>query len=223
MTPDTFSAFEAHVDALAPYEACGLVYRDSETHEERYLPCRNISDRAGDEFVLDPEDWAQAEDIGEVLAVCHSHPGYTRLPSNWDRHSCTASGLPWFILGYDGLHRLDPYGYALEGRPFVFGWADCWTLVRDWAGASWPEFPRVWGQVEGLFDANMREMGWHEVSIDSAQAGDVLLMRIRGSATNHAAAYIGEGLILHHQVGALSGVDMLGPYFDKITHVFRRP
>ena len=223
MTPGTFASFEAHTRANASFEACGLVYRDATTHEERYLPCRNASDSAEEEFALDAEDWAQAEDLGEVLAVCHSHPGTSRQPSKWDRAGCNESGLPWLILGDDGLHRLDPESYALTGREFVFGWADCWTLVRDWAGASWPEFPRVWGQVEGLFDAHMREMGWLEVPISDAAAGDVLLMRIRGSATNHAAAYLGEGRILHHQVGTLSGVDQLGPFLDKITHVFRRP
>jgi proteasome lid subunit RPN8/RPN11 len=221
MTPETFEAFNAHADQDYPREACGLIVRRAVDHAETYVPCRNIAS-GEDHFRIHPEDWAATEDQGEILAVCHSHPDAPRMPSTPDVSGCDATRLPWMILGNDGLHRIDPTGYEFEGRPFIFGWSDCYTLVRDWMGATWPEFPRSWGIIEGLFADHMREMGLIEVQGDFSP-GDVLLMQIQGKAANHAAIYLGGDDIIHHRVGLLSGRDQIGPYLDKIRHIFRRP
>ena len=103
MTPATFQAFQAHA-ASSPFEVCGLVVDD------RYFPCRNVAE-GRDEFAVHPEDWAQAEDRGTILAVCHSHPGMPSRPSPADVVNCEKAGLPFCILGADGLWTLEP------GRP----------------------------------------------------------------------------------------------------------
>lgn len=77
-----------------PY--CGLVIREG--RKEVYVPCRNTASTPSEHFRLAPEDLAAAEDRGQVLSVVHSHPDYPVAPSEADRVSCEASGLPWHIL-----------------------------------------------------------------------------------------------------------------------------
>ncbi len=96
-----------HAEAESPKESCGLLIALEDT--EHYWPCNNLSDE-DDLFVLDPIDYAAAEDIGEVLAVIHSHPGAPALPSQYDKRACTQYGLPWLIYGMadESWSRIEP-------------------------------------------------------------------------------------------------------------------
>ena len=80
--------------AEEPREACGLIVLLGEV--ETYVPCKNLADE-DDYFVLDPSDYAAAEDKGAVLAVFHSHPSGRSDPSPNDIKACNLSKLPWWI------------------------------------------------------------------------------------------------------------------------------
>jgi proteasome lid subunit RPN8/RPN11 len=223
MKPETFVAFEAHAKACYPVECCGLIVRRAIDGQEEYRACRNV-DRRPDVIDIHPRDWIDAEDQGVILAVCHSHPDASRMPSSCDVHCCEQSGLPWFILGSDGLHRLDPAAYRekLTERPWCFGWSDCWTLVRDYYGADMPDFPRAWGDVEPLFAAHLQDYGFEHVDAPGLQEGDLMLIQIKGHGANHAAVYVGGGEMLHHSVGTFSRREQVGPFLGAIRHVLRR-
>jgi cell wall-associated NlpC family hydrolase len=48
------------------------------------------------------------------------------------------------------------------------------------------------------------------------------LMQIRSKVPNHAAVYIGDGMIMHHMYKRLSTRDMYGGMWaDHATHVLR--
>jgi cell wall-associated NlpC family hydrolase len=52
--------------------------------------------------------------------------------------------------------------------------------------------------------------------------GDCFLMQVASPVPNHAAVYLGDGLILHHLQGRLSSRDVYGGYWQKVTtHVLR--
>lgn len=89
-----------HILAEYPREACGLLVKAS--GEISYFPCRNISE-SDSSFSLAPEDYAAAEDLGEVVAVVHSHPEASSEPSQSDYEACFATGLPWIIIACNPL------------------------------------------------------------------------------------------------------------------------
>ena len=56
-----------HAKKDTPHEACGLVgvYKG----KEKYYPCINLAEDLEDQFIIDPDSWANAEDEAEIIAV----------------------------------------------------------------------------------------------------------------------------------------------------------
>lgn len=222
-----------HARAEYPREACGLlVIRKG---REVYARCRNIG-VGTDQFVIHPEDYAAADIQGEIVGVVHSHPGTSPEPSQADRVACEASGLPWHIVGFpsEDWVRIEPTGFVapLVGREWSHGVLDCYSLVRDWfrseRGVLLPNFARFddwWKRGENLYLDNFSQVGFEVVNFADLRnllLGDCFLMQVASPVPNHAAVYLGDGLILHHLQGRLSSRDVYGGYWQKVTtHVLR--
>jgi cell wall-associated NlpC family hydrolase len=91
---------------------------------------------------------------------------------------------------------------------------DCYSLVRDWfrveRGVTLPEFPRDddwWDAGQDLYSANFESAGFRRITVaeEDLQVGDCFLCRFRSPVINHAGIYVGDGLILHHLSGHISG------------------
>lgn len=226
------SAIADHAIAEHPREACGLVV--AQDGRETYARCRNVASTPSEHFVMSAEDYARAEDLGEIVAVVHSHPGAPARPSAADLAMCEQSGVArWVIvslgvqadgsIGIDDWCEFGPSGYIapLYGREFVHGVHDCYALVRDWyrleRGISLPDFERsdLWWDdgKSNLYLDNFARAGFIDVGHDAApQNGDVLLMQIRSKngVPNHAGVYLDGGVLLHHMYGQLSGRTVWG-------------
>ncbi|MGU7780537.1 C40 family peptidase [Burkholderia sp. PU8-34] len=225
-------AIADHALAEYPRECCGLVVRTGTGDE--YVRCRNVAAKPSEQFALAPEDYAAAEDAGEIVAIVHSHPGGTARPSPADRVMCERSGIAsWAIvslgvqadgsIGVDDWCEFGPSGYVapLVGREFVHGVHDCYAIVRDWylagCGVALPDFERAddwWNDGRSnLYIDHFAEAGFVDVGQDAElQVGDVLLMQIRSEngVPNHAGVYLGDGRFLHHMHGRLSRRDVWG-------------
>jgi len=228
VTPETRDAALEHARREAPREACGLVI--VARGRERYIACRNEA-HGTEHFVLNPDDYAAAEDAGDVVAVFHSHPKTNAQPSQPDRVGCEASGLPWFIVnpatGQWAECRPEGYRAPLVGRQFCHGVTDCYSLIRDWyaleRGVTLPDFDRRqdwWHGAQELYLENFAAAGFERT--EQPQAGDVVLMRVSSQRANHGGILLDGGIILHHLQGRLSSREVYGGYWRKITACFLR-
>ena len=215
-----------HAQAEQPKECCGggCVVKG----RRRYFPCRNLAATPDEHFVMDPLDYAEAEDQGEVVAVIHSHPVSNPKPSEADLVACEKTGVPWQIINplTEEWGYCEPSGHQLPyvGRQFAFGVVDCYTLVRDWYareyGIQLRDYDRrdkFWEHGENLYMDNFANEGFSEIPVADVQPGDLILMNVCSLVPNHAAIYLGDQLILHHVQQRLSSRDVYGGYYWKNT------
>ena len=216
-----------HAKEDAPREACGLLVVVK--GRQRYWPCKNVSTE-DDFFILDPFDYAAAEDVGTILAIVHSHPQTPAVASEADKMACEQFGLPWHIVSLldERWCQIKPSGYEapLVGREWVWGVSDCWTLVRDWYRQTLGIKLRDWQRPVSselfrqspMFEECFAETGFVETDSPEPQKGDLLFMRLDGCrGLNHVAVYIGEGKMLHQLQGRLSSRDYWDGYWQKVT------
>jgi proteasome lid subunit RPN8/RPN11 len=230
MTDDDLAALVPyvciHAEAEAPRECCGLVVaeRDALT----YIACKNLAGRT-EHFIINPSDYARAEDTGKVMAIVHSHCYEPPEPSLADRTGIEQTMLPWLIVNYPtGSHTITrPAGFVapLIGRPFVHGVHDCYALVRDYYATQnivLGDYRRSWGWWDSangpdLYRQNFESEGFVEVPRETLQEHDLILMQIRAPRENHMAVYIGHGVILHHLIEQLSRRETYQEFYQRRT------
>ena len=122
-----------------------------------------------------------------------------------------------FVEWPSGRHRLHlppswetaaPY----EGRPYVLGLYDCYTIVRDWMArarghemAMLTDTPeRLMNQwlTDGAFVTNPELHRWERVIVPQAGDGILFSLSLRDedspNRANHCGVYLGDGRFLHH-------------------------
>lgn len=246
MRKHILKSVRAHAADDYPREACGLILAIGRKHE--YVRCNNTAVDATEEFRIAPEDYAAAEDRGQIVAIVHSHPDATSRPSNADIAMCNASGLPWYILSWPegDLRLLEPEdSVSLLRRPFVHGVTDCWQVCADWYQREWGlEFERFerhdgwWEKPDGpsLYEQHFEAAGFCRV--DQPQRGDMIVMAVgRTAHPNHAGIYLGTDpslpgenaqvfgtgpFLLHHLYGRPSEIIVFGgPWLDRTRLILR--
>ncbi|NIF20572.1 C40 family peptidase [Candidatus Pantoea multigeneris] len=232
MRKKVLEAIQQHVAAAYPNEACGVIVQNGRA--QQYIPCRNTAEVPTENFTLAPEDFTAAEALGEVLMIIHSHPDVVQLiPSEMDRIQCDWSGVEWGIMSWpDGdFCTLSPrVDRDYTGRPWVIGYADCWSLIKEYYSREFSlalgdySVPLEWwiDGKEALYDDNWEKEGFAEISTSDLRHGDIIMMRLQSSVTNHAAVYLGENIILHHLSGQLSTRIPYGSYHrDRTVRIVR--
>lgn len=226
---DMVQEFLTHAEEAFPHEACGLVVKVGK--KQRVVRCVNRHSDPSRAFMIAPEDYAAAEELGEVLAVYHSHPNNTAEPSMADLATCEALGVPWHIVSWPqaGYRYVEPSGYVapLEGRQFVYGVHDCFSLVCDYyrtIGIDIPPFDHGeygwWARGESLYIKNMEAAGFQIVQ--DLRPNDVILMAFDWDVPHHAAVFLGDDILLQHFDGKLSGKSFYGEFYQKATrHIVR--
>ncbi len=216
-----------HAKDQDPKESCGLLINIK--GKEKYYPCKNLSNYSQQCFIIDPEDYAKAEDSGKVLAVIHSHPVTPPVASQADMISCEESGLVWHIVNPKteqwGFYKPSGYKPPLIGRHWVWGITDCWSLVRDWYKENLGITLRDWDRpttpeefVENpMFEKCAWRTGFRQLRPDEKlENGDLLFMSIMATGLNHVAIFL-DGDVLHHLADRISCKEPYNQWLLKCT------
>lgn len=235
MLKRTVRAIEAHAIAEYPRECCGVVVMDG--RKEVYLPCHNAAPEGhqGDYFEIDDREYAEAEKVGRVVAVVHSHPDMPARPSEADRVMCEEMEIPWVVVSVrkgldgavyaDGIERIQPQGYRapLVGREFYHGVLDCYAIIRDYYAremdTALPDFARQdkwWEGDQELYLDNFRAAGFEALPDGEPLCrGDVILMQHYSKRVNHGAVYLDDRYPSGVKGAALRGL--------MLHHLYGRP
>lgn len=216
----------AHAQAAAPEECCGFLIQEGRT--QVYLPVSNAAAEKTETFAIDAEDFVNAQERGEILAVVHSHPSGELFLSGADRQMQNQLRLP-FVLAVSGSLKVFRPVPLLRGRPFEYGVADCAALVRDafhLAGVDLDDHERTDLETDaerGELLAHGLAQGFVQVDADGIRVGDVLLTGTDGRP-EHAALYIGDNEMLHHAFDTLSRREPYNDFWRRRTlAVLRHP
>tara|TARA_R100000773_G_scaffold2045_1_gene2783 strand:+ start:2981 stop:3691 length:711 start_codon:yes stop_codon:yes gene_type:complete len=208
---------EKHAQDCFPQESCGLLAIIN--GQETYWPCKNLADNSIGFFIIDPDDWAECEDTGEIVGVVHSHPKGCATPSETDFKSCEHLGYPWYIFSLQEKywHEFKPKGYdkkaEIIGRRWVWGLHDCWSVIHDWYEQEKNIKLKNWERPKNLkefcknpmFEKCAEETGFVlRNKNEDLEKGDVLLFEGSYKKLSHVGLYIGDQTILEHNLNQLS-------------------
>jgi proteasome lid subunit RPN8/RPN11 len=208
-------------------EACGFVLKDNTA-----VRVQNIAADRSDQFAIDPKDYAFYDE--DILGIWHTHlefPGFSEL----DQQVISTDELPWavYCLSDNSWHQCDPRNTApFEGRPFVFGVYDCYSLVSDYLETlevKLPPWPRgSWGEwntpLFTPFDEEGPKLG-RLVKPGMQQAGDMMLMNLGDFPchTDHLGVFVNGKQFLHHPASSVSRLQTFGGYWQRRLNLIIRP
>jgi proteasome lid subunit RPN8/RPN11 len=240
MKPKLSALVQAFHDEAArqyPNEACGYVVAQGK--KQQFVPCENSADNPAQTFEISVSEYHRVSEIGEIIAVWHSHPNMTNVPSECDLVECENSEMPWFITGvtkndedfvFTETNTIEPNGFMLDyvGRPYSYGVIDCYSLVVDYYkreyGITMPRLPenrntRFWetNPPQPLMEQACESIGLERIVEEQPLPGDLFLIQTCGEVANHVAIYIGDDMILHHCENRLSVRTVYGGYWHKHT------
>jgi len=216
-----------HAKDQDPKESCGLLLNIR--GKEKYFACKNLSTWANQCFIIDPEDYVKGSDLGDIIAIIHSHPTTQPIASEADKISCEETNLPWYIINPKteqwGSYKPTGYKAPLIGRQWVWGVTDCWALVRDWYKQERGITLRDWERpitpeefiADPMFVKCADATGFKELRPqEKLENGDLLFMSIMTTGLNHVAIFL-DGDVLHHLADRISCREPYNEWLLKCT------
>lgn len=221
-----------------PNEACGFVLADAKG-KPFYIECENKSDDPQFQFLIDPNDFLEAEKKGTIVGCWHTHCNIPPTASEADKQGCKNTQVPWFIGSvieenderrFEGLELVevdDEYEAPLIGRPYTFGVFDCFSLMRDYykreLKIDLPELPRterIWeSEPDYMAHQAVTHFGFVEMKPDTeAILGDLFFIQTGRDGADHICIYVGDDRVLHQMRNRLSRTDIYGgSYWQEHT------
>lgn len=223
-----------------PNETCGFIIENN--GELELLICKNISLEPSNYFIISIEDTRMAHKKGCIKYIWHSHVDDSFSENDKFLAERTKIKLLLYVINADSFIEYVPCGYEVPyiGRPFLLGSLDCMHLVLDFYRKDLNiEIP--WNDTTlqhlKLFDEweksplNVPETVLFEnvllskdfVRVNDLRKYDIILTRLpKLKCSCHVAIYLGDNKILHHVPGKLSGIEVYGKIWKRLTTGFFR-
>lgn len=232
LTQEQKDKIKAHTLACYPEEMCGILTKND------FVALKNTSSTPMEAFRINSIELAPYVDT--IVAIVHSHcyrrerPSVfdIRTPSLRDMQEQNVTGIPWLIIGTEGINVLEPLeipripSEELLGRPFIWFINDCYTLVQDYykyflnielPAAKITSDYRELRHYNKTFEPYIEEYGFYEVKgIDDMQNGDIILMDNGVASQNHLGVYH-EGNVFSQEA-----VSQCNPFYKYIGRIQKR-
>ncbi len=219
--------------ATPTQEVCGLFYA---THDQTHVyPCRNIAADPTKDFQISLQDQMAAMKLGRLVGVWHSHPVEPEAFSEDDLAGAERVCLPLYLYNVTAGTWLEyvptTYSVPLEGRPFRWGFEDCYGTARHYYRQQLGLHLRDYDRDETFEKAgsnaildNFEKEGFVRLEPDPSQIKlhDGLLFHITTANPQHLGVFQGRQGFLHHPLEKLSRIDQLdGRWLGHLKHVLR--
>lgn len=230
------NASRKHAEKVFPKESIGLII------DGKFIAVENVHPTPEKNFRVSPTDLIRFH--GKIQAVIHSHnvskvggvEVHSWGPSKADMACQIAWNVPFGIqyVTEGGAGNIVWWGPGVpvrpyEGRPYVFGVMDCYSIVRDWyekeRGVILDDFARAdyyWEEDNAvdLYIENVKSQGFTEVEDRKFEIGDVIMLKIRSKIVNHSMIYLGGDVGLHHLSRSLSRQESISRFIDPDKALF---
>lgn len=211
-------------------EVCGLIVFDMAHKKPLVIPMENMAEDRVRHFRLSSQEYLDIYRQYKILAVYHSHflggeSEESLLFSETDKTCSKLLALPMVLysVGRNRFNMLTPDTYVMEpllGREYVWGFWDCYTLIKDY----WThEYGYTYGcynfleldDVSLLREGDFFERHIHKLDktkitkkrdIQDISHGDIMFFTLRGKFIDHAGIYLDGNKLLHQPLGGLSQV-----------------
>lgn len=231
--------FKKHVLSQYPNEACAVVVDDA--GKLKVINCENTHEDPLNHFRIDASVIAEYVINNKLKAVLHSHIAKSNLqcdirtPSANDIQGHNDTNVPWGIVATDGETVSEPLWLddseiaPLEGRAFIHGLYDCWSIVRDYLRLhkgitlkNYPRDPSWWANGQSLCNMSaISDAGLVSIKYQELIECDIVLMKIGSPVPNHWAIVTGNNTILHQLPHRLSTTDSLSKWSKYIVGCYR--
>jgi proteasome lid subunit RPN8/RPN11 len=203
-----FAQIEEEAQRVSTREVCGFLLRDCKGSLTT-MPVANISS-SSDTWQIHPEEHKKAINTGLLFGLYHSHVLDDERLSSADIACSETSLLPMLVYslktGKFAYHRPRAAIPAFEGREFITGVRDCYSLVVDYYeknyGVILPFYARTPDVIDkGLGDAESF-LSNNMVRVTDLKKDDLITFSISNDGReNHAGIYVRDGVILHQLQG----------------------
>ena len=220
-----------HAIDEVPHECCGILLQNENENSLEILKCENSSAHKANHFLISPRDYLKASEKGKIIAFYHSHCSEEDSFSEYDKLQSEQHNIKYILycVEKNTFHEYEPKNYTSPyvGRDFELGVNDCLTLGIDYYKNECDiqiknhYRDRNWFiENPNSYQEHYEEEGFIKVldgpltkeNLPEVKKHDAVLMKYLGkNFPTHGAMYIGDGLILHHQIGCYSRVE---PYSD---------
>lgn len=211
-------------------EICGLIYSDN--GRAKVFECKNIAIDPSCNFEVSTEDHMKCIGLGRIIATYHSHP---YGPSAFSEHDLDMAensfSLPSYIYSIPEKEWMEyiPKSYQVdpEGRPFVWGFQDCFETVRTHFRQNHGIYIQDYDRDESFEHArsyaiveNFEREGFVAQPLGCIAVNDVFVFESM-AAPQHLGIFKGNSRFLHHPLNMLSRIEILGRWQGRIKYILR--